>query len=82
MSNVSQKQRKTKGPNCGPDNSNTGKLCEVTGVSKSSFYYNRNNDSQKLKDTEVLKDLKQLPEKIVKRRGSKVKSKELKLASE
>ena len=56
----------------------TRKLCEVTGVSKSSFYYNRNNNSQKLKDAEVLKSLNQLPGKILKRRGSKAKSKELK----
>lgn len=57
----------------------TRKLCEVTGISKSSFYYNRNNDSQKQKDAEILKYLKQLPEKIVNRRGSKIKSKELKV---
>ena len=57
----------------------TRKLCEVTGVSKSSFYYNRNNDSQKLKDEGVLKCLKQLPDKILNRRGSKIKSKELKV---
>lgn len=57
----------------------TRKLCEVTGVSKSSFYYNRNNDSQKLKDEGVLKYLKQLPDKILNRRGSKIKSKELKV---
>ena len=60
-------------------NLKTRKLCEVTGVSKSSFYYNRNNTSQKLKDAEVLKYLKQLPEQIMNRRGSKIKSKELKL---
>ncbi|MGN0730100.1 IS3 family transposase, partial [Treponema sp.] len=54
------------------------KLCKVTGVSKSSFYYNRNNDSQKAKDEEVLKYLKLLPEKILNRRGSKTKFKELK----
>ena len=57
----------------------TRKLCEVAGISKSSFYYNRNNNSQKLKDAEVLKYLKQLPEKILNRRGSKIKSKELKV---
>ena len=60
-------------------NLKTRKLCEVTGISKSSFYYNRNNNSQKLKDAEVLKYLKQLPEKILNRRGSKIKSKELKV---
>lgn len=59
-------------------NLKTRKLCEVTGVSKSSFYYNRNNDSQKIKDAEVLKYLNQLPGKILYRRGSKTKSKELK----
>ena len=57
----------------------TRKLCEVTGVSKSSFYYNRNNDLKKLKDEEALKYLKQLPDKILNRRGSKIKSKELKV---
>ena len=57
----------------------TRKLCEAAGVSKSSFYYNRNNVSQKLKDAEVLNHLKQLPEKILNRRGSKAKSKELKI---
>ena len=56
----------------------TRKLCEVTGVSKSSFYYNIKNDSQKQKDAEVLKYLEHLPEKILKRRGSKAKSRELK----
>ena len=56
----------------------TRKLCEVTGVSKSSFYYNRNNNSQKVKDSEALTLLKQLPQKILIRRGSKAKSKELK----
>lgn len=60
-------------------NLKTRKLCEFTGISKSSFYYNRNNNSQKLKDAEVLKYLKQLPEKILNRRGSKIKSKELKV---
>ena len=60
-------------------NLKTRKLCEVTGISKSSFYYNRNNNSQKLKDAEVLKYLKQLPEKILNRRESKIKSKELKV---
>ena len=60
-------------------NLKTRKLCEVTGISKSSFYYNRNNNSQKLKDAEVLKYLKQLPEKILNRRGRKIKSKELKV---
>lgn len=60
-------------------NLKTRKLCEVTGISKSSFYYNRNNDSQKFKDAEVLKYLNQLPEKILNRRGSKAKSKELKI---
>ena len=60
-------------------NLKTRKLCEVTGISKSSFYYNRDNNSQKLKDAEVLKYLKQLPEKILNRRGSKIKSKELKV---
>ena len=63
-------------------NLKTRKLCEVTGISKSSFYYNRNNNSQKLKDAEVLKYLKQLPEKILNRRGSKIKSKELKVRFE
>ena len=63
-------------------NLKTRKLCEVTGISKSSFYYNRNNDSQKLKDAEVLKYLNQLPEKILNRRGSKAKSKELKIRFE
>lgn len=56
----------------------TRKLCEVAGISKSSFYYNRNNDSQELKDEEVLKYLMLLPKKILKRRGNKAKSKELK----
>lgn len=56
----------------------TRKLCEVTGVSKSSFYYNIKNDSQKQKDAEALKYLEHLPEKILKRRGSKAKSRELK----
>ena len=60
-------------------NLKTRKLCEVTGVSKSSFYYNRNNDCQELKDAEVLECLGQLPEKILGRRGSKAKSKELKI---
>lgn len=55
----------------------TRKLCEVTGVSKSSFYYNMNNDSQKQKDAELLKLLRRLPEKILNRRGSKAKAKEL-----
>lgn len=60
-------------------NLKTRKLCEVTGVSKSSFYYNRNNDSQEMKDSRALKLLRRLPEKILKRRGSKAKSKELKI---
>ena len=42
----------------------TRKLCEVTGVSKSSFYYNMNNDSQKQKDAELLKLLRRLPERF------------------
>lgn len=60
-------------------NLKTRRLCEVTGVSKSSFYYNRNNNFQKMKDAEVLKCLNRLPEKILNRRGSKAKSRELKI---
>jgi len=57
----------------------TRKLCEVAGVSKSTFYYNKNNNSQKEKDKELLSLLKKLPRRILLRRGSKAKSKELKL---
>ena len=57
----------------------TRKLCEVAGVSKSTFYYNKNNCSQKERDKEILSLLKKLPERILLRRGSKAKSKELKL---
>lgn len=56
----------------------TRKLCEVTGISKSVFYYNKGNDSQKIKDKKVLDQLLKLPEKILKRRGSKAKAREIK----
>ena len=55
----------------------TRKLCEVAGVSKSSFYYNKDNDSQELKDKEVLDLLLQLPKKILYKRGSKAKAHEI-----
>lgn len=69
MTDCLQKEPKTK----------TRKLCEVAGVSKSSFYYNRKNNSQELKDKEVLGLLMKLPKKILERRGNKVKSKEIKI---
>ena len=69
MTDCLQKEPKTK----------TRKLCEVAGVSKSSFYYNRENSSQELKDKEVLDLLMKLPKKILERRGNKVKSKEIKI---
>ena len=56
----------------------TRKLCEVAGVSKSAFYYNKGNDSQELKDKEILVLLMKLPKHVLKRRGSKAKSKEIK----
>ena len=56
----------------------TRKLCEVAGVSKSSFYYNKNNDSQELKDKEILDLLLKLPKKILRKRGSKAKAREIK----
>jgi putative transposase len=57
----------------------TRKLCEVTGISKSVFYYNKGNNSQKIKDKKVLDQLLKLPEKILKRRGSKAKAREIKI---
>ena len=57
----------------------TRKLCEVAGISKSSFYYNRENISQELKDREVLGLLMKLPKKILERRGNKAKSREIKI---
>ena len=57
----------------------TRKLCEVAGFSKSSFYYNRDNASQELKDREVLALLMKLPKKILERRGNKAKSREIKI---
>ena len=56
----------------------TRKLCKVAGVSKSTFYYNRNGNRQEKKDEETLELLKKLPPIILKTRGSKAKSKELK----
>ena len=56
----------------------TRKLCEVSGISKSTFYYNRNNHRQKDKDSEVIDLLHKLPRNILRRRGSMVKSLELK----
>ena len=53
------------------------KLCEAAGVSKSAFYYNRGSASRKGKDEETLALLKSLPERILLRRGSKAKAKEL-----
>ena len=69
MTDCLQKEPKTK----------TRKLCEVAGVSKSSFYYNRENSSQEVKDKEVLGLLMKLPKKILERRGNKAKSKEIKI---
>ena len=54
------------------------KLCEVAGISKSTFYYNKKNNSKESRDKEVLDLLHKLPKKVLKRRGSKAKSKELK----
>lgn len=53
------------------------KLCKITGVSKSTFYYNRNNRQKKENDEETLSLLKKLPSKILSKRGSKAKSKEI-----
>lgn len=50
------------------------KLCKVAGISKSTFYYNRNNDRQAQKDTEIVTLLKKLPKKILLRRGNKAKA--------
>ena len=50
------------------------KLCKVAGISKSTFYYNRNNDRQVQKDTEIVTLLKKLPKKILLRRGNKAKA--------
>lgn len=55
MTDCLQKEPKTK----------TRKLCEVAGVSKSSFYYNKDNCSQEFKDKEVLDLLMKLPKKIL-----------------
>lgn len=57
----------------------TRKLCEVAGVSKSSFYYNLANDLQERKDGEILSLLKKLPRRILCKRGSKAKAKEIKI---
>ena len=57
----------------------TRKLCEVTGISKSTFYYNKDNDSQKLKDKEILDLLLKLPKKILRNRRSKAKAHEIKI---
>ena len=54
MTDCLQKEPKTK----------TRKLCEVAGVSKSSFYYNKDNCSQELKDREVLDLLMKLPKRF------------------
>ena len=53
------------------------KACKAAGISKSSFYYNKNSTSQKEKDKEVVDLLKKLPRMILQRRGNKAKSKEL-----
>lgn len=53
------------------------KFCKITGVSKSTFYYNRNNRQKKENDEETLSLLKKLPSKILSKRGSKAKSKEI-----
>ena len=57
----------------------TRKLCEVTGISKSTFYYNKDNDSQELKDKEILDLLLKLPKKILRNRRSKAKAHEIKI---
>lgn len=56
----------------------TLKLCEVAGISRSTFYYNKDNNTQEEKDKEILAYLKKLSKKILRKRGSKAKSQELK----
>lgn len=53
-------------------------LCKITGISKSTFYYNRNAKTQEEKDKEILELLHKLPKRILLRRGNKAKSKEIK----
>lgn len=53
-------------------------LCKITGISKSTFYYNRNAKTQEEKDKEILELLHKLPKRILLRRGKKAKSKEIK----
>ncbi|UTC79605.1 IS3 family transposase [Treponema sp. OMZ 798] len=50
------------------------KLCKVAGVSKSTFYYNRKNDSQAQKDAQIVTLLKKLPKEVLLRRGNKAKA--------
>ena len=61
---LSQKNTETK----------TLKLCEVTGVSKSTFYYNRNNNLQEKKDEEIPAMLKKFPKNYYKQQMENKKS--------
>lgn len=56
----------------------TRRLCEVAGITKSTFYYNRNNHRKEEKDAGVVELIKSLPEKVRERRGNKAKAKEIK----
>jgi len=54
------------------------KLCQIAGISKSTFYYNKNKSEITESDEKVLALINRLPEKVKRRGGSKTKSAEIK----
>lgn len=52
-------------------------VCTVSGISRSAFYYNKDNNKKEQRDCEILNLILKPPDSILKRRGSKAKSKEI-----
>ena len=54
-------------------------LCKITGISRATFYYQKDNTRKTDKDLETLEIIKMLPEKQLRYAGAKVKVHYLKL---
>ena len=54
-------------------------LCKIAGISRATFYYQKDNTRKTDKDLETLEMIKKLPEKQLRYAGAKAKAHYLKL---
>ncbi len=59
----------------------TRKVCEIAGISKSTYYLNCKNGNKEIEDMKAISLIERLPEKMRKRAGSKTKSEKTKQRS-